>query len=166
MKLAGPVTDHVHWSITLGVNLDPCTRPHGEPGAGAATLKRLVEELDAEIAACQATIERDQRWERRVATRYDVVDAKDNFSSGAVHEGVEDYTAGVMAVHLSADALDKGGLNRFSLAELRAALEKLGRPADGDKPTLFRGRVEADADECAAAHISEGLPILGRGCPY
>ena len=36
-------------------------------GDGAATLKRLVEEVDAEIAACQATIERDQRWERRRA---------------------------------------------------------------------------------------------------
>ena len=119
-------------------------------GDGAATLKRLVEEVDAEIAACQATIERDQRWEKRVATRYDVVDAKDNFSSGAVHEGVEDYTAGVMAVHLSADALDKGGLNRFSLAELRAALEKLGRPADGDKPTLFRRLREALAASAQA----------------
>lgn len=134
-------------------------------GDGAATLKRLVEEVDAEIAACQATIERDQRWERRVATRYDVVDAKDNFSSGAVHEGVEDYTAGVMAVHLSADALDKGGLNRFSIAELRAALEKAGGRRQADAlPALARGarRVGAGAAKAADRGARSGL-VGARG---
>ena len=37
-----------------------------------------MQEIDDEIAATQAIIVRDQRWEKRVTTRYDEVDIKDN----------------------------------------------------------------------------------------
>lgn len=47
----------------------------------AAAIARLVQGVDGEIAACQALIERDQRWEQRVTIREDRVRMKDNFST-------------------------------------------------------------------------------------
>ena len=44
------------------------------------SLQSELDEIDDEIAATQAIIVRDQRWEKRVTTRYDVVDIKDNFA--------------------------------------------------------------------------------------
>ena len=71
----------------------------GRSGDGAATLRRMVDELDAEIAACQALIVRDQRWERRVTVKQVAVDLKDNFATEATHDiAVEDHAAGVMVV--------------------------------------------------------------------
>ena len=43
--------------------------PPRSSGEGAAALRRLVSEIDDEIAACQAVIVRDQRWEQRVTVR-------------------------------------------------------------------------------------------------
>lgn len=37
----------------------------GRLNGGAAALRRIISELDEEIAATQAVVERDQRWERR-----------------------------------------------------------------------------------------------------
>ena len=48
-------------------------------GDGAAMIKRLVKEIDEEIAATQAIIVRDQRWEKRVKTVTSVV-------AGGFHE--------------------------------------------------------------------------------
>ena len=67
-------------------------------GAGAAALAKLVAEIDAEISEVQAIIVRDQRWEKRVTTRYDVIELKDNFKSDVVHDGVEDHVNGAVVV--------------------------------------------------------------------
>jgi len=48
-----------------------------QAGDGAAALKRLVEEIDAEIAAQQAIIVRDQRWEKRITTLFVTLDFTD-----------------------------------------------------------------------------------------
>ncbi|KAL1523993.1 hypothetical protein AB1Y20_018908 [Prymnesium parvum] len=71
----------------------------GKQTSGAMALRKLVAELDEEIAATQAIIVRDQRWEvRRTKVRHDTVELKDNFSASKTSEDVEDYTAGVMVV--------------------------------------------------------------------
>ena len=70
----------------------------GKQAGGAAVLRRLVAEIDEQIAATEAVIVRDQRWERRVRTVQHTVELKDNFASAATHEGVEDHAAGVMVV--------------------------------------------------------------------
>jgi len=67
-------------------------------GAGAAALRKLVADIDSEIAAVQAIIVRDQRWEKRMVLKHSVIELKDNFSSEATHEGVEDHTNGVLVV--------------------------------------------------------------------
>ena len=44
---------------------EACSRVETRAGArgdGAATLRRLVDKIDAEIASCQQLIKRDQRW--------------------------------------------------------------------------------------------------------
>lgn len=116
------------------------TRSGGQAGAGAAALRKLVAEIDQEIAEVQAVIVRDQRWEKRVTVgattaalnrgplvhaehpervsqrtaqcdiarvrhptrvaqvRRDVIALKDNFSSEVTHDGVEDYTQGILVV--------------------------------------------------------------------
>lgn len=70
----------------------------GRQADGASALKKLVAEIDAEIAEVQAVVVRDQRWERQVKVRHDTVELKDNFSAAATHDNVEDHTAGVMVV--------------------------------------------------------------------
>jgi len=75
------------------------TRSGGQAGAGAAALRKLVQEIDNEISEVQAIIVRDQRWEKRVTVRHDTIALKDNFSSEATHDGLEDYTRGVLVVH-------------------------------------------------------------------
>ena len=126
-------------------------------GDGAAALKRLVEDLDRQIAEQQAIIVRDQRWERRVTTRYDVVDFKENFVAtkttdlGDSEVNLGDVAAGVVQVDLDLASLDKGGMSRFSLAELRDALEKRSLDTSGDRAALFgRLRAAVAADDSAA----------------
>jgi len=126
-------------------------------GDGAAALKRLVEDLDRQIAEQQAIIVRDQRWERRVTTRYDVVDFKENFVAtkttdlGDSEVNLGDVAAGVVQVDLDLLSLDKGGMSRFSLAELRDALEKRSLDTSGDRAALFgRLRAAVAADDSAA----------------
>jgi len=75
----------------------------GRSADGAATLRRLVEEIDSEIAACQAIIVRDQRWERRVTVRHDVVELKDDVAFEQTTETIDglledEAAAGVMVV--------------------------------------------------------------------
>ena len=118
----------------------------------AATLRRLVAEIDAEIAKVQRVILSEQRWEQRVTTRYDTVELKDTFESEATHEDVEDYTAGVMVAQLDLAALDKGGLGRFKASELKEALQARGLETKGDKPSLFARLREA----LEAAEASKG----------
>jgi len=135
-----------------------------QAGDGAATLKRLVEELDQQIAEQQAIVIRDQRWERRVTTRYDTVDFKDNFVGATTTDLADaevdlgEVAAGVVQVDLDLDALDKGGVGRFSLAELRAALEKRGLDVSGDRPVLFaRLRAAVAADDGATKTVKQTI---------
>ena len=74
------------------------TRGGRNAGAGAAALRKLVADIDDEIAAVQAIIIRDQRWEKRIETREDVIELKDNFTSKVTHDGVEDHSQGVLVV--------------------------------------------------------------------
>ena len=55
-------------SLQLPIYLRHISPPRSS-GEGAAALRRLVSEVDDEIAACQAVIVRDQRWEQRVTVR-------------------------------------------------------------------------------------------------
>eukprot|EP00966_Prymnesium_polylepis_P041493 963104-Prymnesium_polylepis.1 len=70
----------------------------GKRADGAAALKRLVASIDEEIAAAQAIIVRDQRWERRTTTREVEVELKDNFGAHVENVDDDDYQAGVMVV--------------------------------------------------------------------
>merc|ERR1712087_198162 len=112
-------------------------------GDGAATFKRIVQEIDAEIAETQAIIARDQRWEQRTTMRYDTVDIKDNFKVAHTTDikdaevDLGEVVAGVVAVDLDLDALDKGGMGRFSKDELRANLERRGLETNGNRQSLF-----------------------------
>jgi len=63
-----------------------------------AAIARLLHSLDEEIKECQALIERDQRWERRMVQREDRVGMKDNFTTQVTKEDVEDLAAGVMII--------------------------------------------------------------------
>jgi len=129
-------------------------------GEGAAALKRLVAEIDDEIAATQAIIVRDQRWEKRTTMRYDTVDIKDNFTSAVTTDfanaevDLGAVAAGVTVVDVDLDALRKGGVTRFSKDELRAALLKRGLDAAGDKTALFerlRDALSAAAETAATS---------------
>jgi len=128
-----------------------------QAGDGAAALKRLVEEIDAEIAAQQAIIVRDQRWEKRITTRYDTIDFKDNFKAEATMDlgGAEvdlgEVAAGVVTVDIDIEALDKGGKDRFGRAELKAALEAKGLETGGDKQALFARLREALAKDAQSS---------------
>ena len=75
----------------------------GRSGDGAATLRRLISEIDLEMAACQAIIVRDQRWERRVTVRHDVVELKDDVAFEQTTDRIDglledEAAAGVMVV--------------------------------------------------------------------
>ena len=101
------------------------------------------------MAAMQAIIVRDQRWEKRVTTRYDVVDIKDDFS-GSVTKDIADaevdlgeVAAGVTVVDIDLAALEKGGVSRFSKEELRGNLRARGLDVGGDKAALFARLREA-----------------------
>ena len=67
-------------------------------GAGAAALRKLVAEIDAEISEVQAIIVRDQRWEKRMVVKHSVIELKDNVDFTESHDDVEDYTNGVKVV--------------------------------------------------------------------
>jgi len=126
-----------------------------QAGDGAAALKRLVNELDQQIAEQQEIIVRDQRWEKRVTTRYDTVDIKDNFTANETKDlagevDLGEVAAGVAVVDIDIEALDKGGVGRFGKGELRAGLEKHGLDTAGDKAALFARLREALASDLAS----------------
>ena len=87
----------------------------------AATLRRVVAEIDAEISEVQSLIVRDQKWEKRVTTRYDTVELKDDFASKLDHENVEDHTAGVLVVAPDVKSVESG---MWTAVELKAELRK------------------------------------------
>ncbi|KAL3921129.1 MAG: hypothetical protein SGPRY_005008 [Prymnesium sp.] len=104
----------------------------GRVNGGAAALRRIISELDEEIAVTQAVVERDQRWERRRRVRHDTVELKDNFNATKTTEDVEDYTAGVMVVKeddgkgaLDTVAHEVEGLVLVGAEEAEAKLEAL-----------------------------------------
>ena len=86
-------------------------------------IKRLVQELDDEIAATQAIIVRDQRWEKRTKTNYVTVEMKDDFASAVTNENVEDHTLGVLVVAPDLQSVSSG---MWTTEELRDALRKRG----------------------------------------
>ena len=67
-------------------------------GAGAAALRKLIGEIDNEIAEVQAVIVRDQRWEKRMVVKHSVIELKDNVDFSESHDDIEDYTNGVKVV--------------------------------------------------------------------
>ena len=70
------------------------TRAGRKAGAGAAALRKLVAEIDAEISEVQAIIVRDQRWEKRVTVRHDTVELKDKFGADGLGVGGESMGLG------------------------------------------------------------------------
>ena len=129
-------------------------------GDGAAAIKRLVAELDEEIAATQAVIVRDQRWEQRTKTVTSVVAGGfhdlDGVMAGAtvtkdIADGEVDLgevLAGVAVVGIDLAGLVKGGLHRYSAQELKRDLVARGLETTGDKQRLYerlRSALQAEA---------------------
>ena len=125
---------------------------------GAATLRRLVDEIDDEIAKTQAVIVRDQRWEDQTKTRYDVVELKDDLHFQTATHGLDgllehETAAGVSVADLTLEALDKRGSSGFSRDELRGALAARGLDAKGDRAACF-ARLHAALTAVAAAEAA------------
>ena len=124
-------------------------------GDGAAMIKRLVQELDDEIAATQAIIVRDQRWEKRTKTVVSVVaggfhdldagiggaELTKDIGDGEVDLG--EVAAGVAVIRIDLAGLLKGGLGRYSMAELRKELTARKLETGGDKAALYERLREA-----------------------
>jgi len=117
-------------------------------GDGAAMIKRLVKEIDDEIAATQAIIVRDQRWEKQTKTVVSVVaggfhslestmgaTVTKDIANGEVDLG--EVTAGVAVVGIDLAGLVKGGVNRYSVAELKHDLASRKLETTGDKHKLY-----------------------------
>ena len=127
---------------------------------GAATLRRLVDEIDDEIAKTQAIIVRDQRWENQTKIRYDVVELKDDVSFQQTTQGLDgllehETAAGVMVADLTLGALDKRGASGFSRDELRGALAARGLDGRGDRAACFARLHAALTAEAAAEAAGE-----------
>ena len=130
-------------------------------GDGAAMIRRLVKELDDEIAATQAIIVRDQRWEQRTKTVTSVVaggfhDLDAGMAGATVTRDIGDaevdlgeVAAGVAIIGIDLTGLLKGGLGRYSVAELKRDLTARKLDTTGDKQRLFdrlRDALQAEAD--------------------
>ena len=137
-------------------------------GDGAAAIKRLVAELDEEIAATQAVIVRDQRWEQRTKTVTSVVAGGfhdlDGVMAGAtvtkdIADGEVDLgevLAGVAVVGIDLAGLVKGGLHRYSAQELKRDLVARGLETTGDKQRLYerlRSALQAEADAMQSKEV-------------
>jgi len=127
---------------------------HTGSGDGAAMIKRLVKEIDDEIATTQAIIVRDQRWEKQKKTVVSVVaggfHALDAGMGAAVTTDITDgevdlgeVAAGVAVVGIDLAGLVKGGIGRYSMAELRHDLNAHGLETSGDKQKLYERLREA-----------------------
>ena len=124
-------------------------------------IKRLVSEIDEEIAATQAIIVRDQRWEKRTKTVVSVVaggfhELDAGMAGATVTKDIADgeidlgeVAAGVAVVGIDLEGLVKGGLNRYSIAELKSALASRQLETSGEKQKLFDRLREALAAEDA-----------------
>ena len=122
---------------------------HKGSGDGAAMIKRLVKEIDDEIAATQAIIVRDQRWEQQTKTVVSVVaggfhDLDAGMAGVTVTKDIGDaevdlggVAAGVAIVGIDLAGLVKGGLGRYSIAELKKELTARKLETSGDKKKLY-----------------------------
>lgn len=124
-------------------------------GDGAAMIKRLVQEIDDEIAATQAVIVRDQRWEKRTKTVVSVVEGGfhglestmgatvTKELAGEATEALGEVAAGVAVVGIDLVGLIKGGVHRYSMAELKHDLALRRLETGGDKQRLYERLREA-----------------------
>ena len=140
---------------------------HKGSGDGAAMIKRLVKEIDDEIAATQAIIVRDQRWEQQTKTVVSVVaggfhDLDAGMAGVTVTKDIGDaevdlggVAAGVAIVGIDLAGLVKGGLGRYSIAELKKELTARKLETGGDKKKLYDRLREALQEEEDAMQTRE-----------